>query len=235
MSAKPPMLNIDDKRKVEIVKELFPNRQETWQEEPVDQDCPLFTLEAWKKTRVALIGKGGKQPKQASSYRPICLLNTSAKLLDRVQRKTLLRVASAYRTISTRALHVIIGTPPLHLLAEERWQTHITVGELAERRAHIRNSTLGKWQQLWDETSDVAQWTKRLIPSIREWVDCRHRTTCYFLTQGLSGHGPFRTYRTMTGKIEDAKCLHCDDEDTVEHTIFHCDGWMQYRHSKDAW
>nr|CAH7733305.1 unnamed protein product [Callosobruchus chinensis] len=106
---------------------------------------------------------------------------------------------------------------------------HITEGELAERRAHTKNSTLEKWQQLWDETTDVAQWTKRLIHSIREWVDCKHRTTCYFLTQALSRHGPFRTYRKRIGKIEDAKCLHCDAEDTVEHTIFQCDRWMQYR------
>nr|CAH7751577.1 unnamed protein product [Callosobruchus chinensis] len=90
-----------------------------------------------------------------------------------------------------KGVQVVPRTPPLHLLAEERRQMHITVGELAERRAHTRNSTLEKWKQLWDETTDVAQWTKRLIPSIREWVDCRHRTACYF-----PGHGPFRTYRT---------------------------------------
>nr|CAH7740651.1 unnamed protein product [Callosobruchus chinensis] len=106
---------------------------------------------------------------------------------------------------------------------------HITVGELAERPAHTRNSTLEKWQQLWDETTYVAQWIKRLISSIREWVDCRHRRTCYFLTKALSGHGTSRTYRKRIGKIEDTKCLHCDAEDTVEHTIFHCDRWMQYR------
>nr|CAH7724716.1 unnamed protein product [Callosobruchus chinensis] len=40
---------------------------------------------------------------------------------------------------------------------------------------------------------------------------------------------PFSNLQEKIGKIEDAKCLHCDVEDTVEHTIFHCDRWMQYR------
>ena len=37
----------------------------------------------WKKARLALIPKGGKPPGHASSYRPLCLLDTDGKLLER--------------------------------------------------------------------------------------------------------------------------------------------------------
>nr|CAI5850898.1 unnamed protein product [Callosobruchus analis] len=151
--------------------------------------------------------------------------------LDRAQRKTLLRVASAYRTFSNRALQVITATPPLHLLAEERRHLYTAKQDTSESRASIRDRTMEKWQRLWDDTTDVAQWTKRLIPSIKEWVDCKHRKTCYFLTQALSGHGPFRVYRRRIGRIEDSRCLHCNDEDTPEHALFICSKWRPYRES----
>ncbi|KAJ8929643.1 hypothetical protein NQ314_017650 [Rhamnusium bicolor] len=41
-------------------------------------------------------------------------------MVDGVQRKSLLRVASAYRTVSAAVVQVVTATPPLSLLAEER-------------------------------------------------------------------------------------------------------------------
>nr|CAI5832218.1 unnamed protein product [Callosobruchus analis] len=145
--------------------------------------------------------------------------------LDTLQRKALLRVASAYRTVSTRALQVITAIPPLYLLAEERTRIH----RGKEDSSSARLATLNKWQQIWASTSEVAQWTKRLIPSIREWRECKHRTTCYFLTQALSGHGPFRAYRDRIGRTTDDLCYHCNVPDRPEHTIFDCHRWHAYR------
>nr|CAI5853258.1 unnamed protein product [Callosobruchus analis] len=117
------------------------------------------------------------------------------KALDSLQRKSLLRVASAYRTVSTRALQVITGTPPLYLSVMERKEIYSSQGALEKKRQNARNKIIEKWQQLWSGTTEVAEWTRRLIPSVKEWVECSHRTTCYFLTQALSGHSPFRAYR----------------------------------------
>lgn len=41
-------------------------------------------------------------------------------IVGRIQQTALLRVASAYRTVSAEALNVITGTPPMHLLILER-------------------------------------------------------------------------------------------------------------------
>ncbi|GBN33787.1 Putative protein in type-1 retrotransposable element R1DM [Araneus ventricosus] len=43
----------------------------------------------WKEARVALVPKEGKDPKMVTSYRPICLLSTWGKILDKVITKRL--------------------------------------------------------------------------------------------------------------------------------------------------
>lgn len=39
---------------------------------------------AWKEAKIVLIPKEGKNPQKVSSYRPICLLSTWGKLLDKI-------------------------------------------------------------------------------------------------------------------------------------------------------
>lgn len=41
------------------------------------------------------------------------------KMLERLQRRALLRVVSGYRTISTEAVQVLAGIPPLNLMILE--------------------------------------------------------------------------------------------------------------------
>ncbi|KAJ8930922.1 hypothetical protein NQ314_016232 [Rhamnusium bicolor] len=53
-----------------------------------------------------------------------------------IQRKALLRIASGYRTISTSAIQVVTGTPPLSLLIEERYRLY-----------HIENAQLPAWMK----------------------------------------------------------------------------------------
>nr|CAH7728272.1 unnamed protein product [Callosobruchus chinensis] len=45
-------------------------------------------------------------------------------MAERMQRRMLLRVACAYRTVSTRALQVIAGGIPIELIVEERRYIH---------------------------------------------------------------------------------------------------------------
>nr|CAH7765509.1 unnamed protein product [Callosobruchus chinensis] len=65
----------------------------------------------------------------------------------------------------------------------------------AKRNAE-RLITLREWLDLWYETTQVAQWTKRVIPDIHTW-------------QALTGHGLFRQYRKRIGKIDSDECTHC--------------------------
>lgn len=63
----------------------------------------------------------------------------------------LVRVASAYRTVSAGALQVITGTPPIYILAEGRRNLYAGgEGQNPERNMAARDSTLEKWQREWD-------------------------------------------------------------------------------------
>lgn len=151
-------------------------------------------------------------------------------MLESTQRKMLLRVICGYRTISTCAVQVVAGVPPLSLLVEERAELFASGRECTEvSKREARSRTVAKWQQIWEEHSDTAQWTKKLIPDIRKWLQCKHRNTDYYLTQFLTGHGRFGSYtHRMAIKDSDA-CNYCGLSDTPEHTVFVCVRWSAQR------
>lgn len=148
-------------------------------------------------------------------------------ILAKSQRKGLIRVASAYRTVSTEALQVITAIPPIDLLAKERRLIHETgQGQLLQVRAEKRKETIREWQNRWQQLQDKAQWTKELIPSLDKWINCKHRNVNYYLTQFLTGHGSFRKFTHRIGKSADDKCLYCGEVDSPAHTILNCPRWQ---------
>ncbi|XP_072389509.1 uncharacterized protein [Diabrotica undecimpunctata] len=122
------------------------------------------------------------------------------KQLTRANRKSLLRVACAYRIVSAEALGVIAGRIPMHMLVKER-------GRIYERRNE----------------------DKSFIPNLRRWMNCGHRRLDYFLAQMLTGHGCFRAYFYRLGKAENDKRLYCEISDIVSHTLLVCDRWIGER------
>ena len=79
-------------------------------------------------------------------------------MLARVQRQMVLKVCAAYRTISTEAVEVIAGIPPLDLHVKER----VAVRERGGEKAQAAVETLTAWQQRWDDLRDKGQWPKRM-------------------------------------------------------------------------
>ena len=70
-------------------------------------------------------------------------------------------MCAAYRTVSTEAVGVIADIAPIDLQMEERAATY-----KKDKKEKARNATLENWQERWDTLTDVAQWTKRLIPDV---------------------------------------------------------------------
>lgn len=138
-------------------------------------------------------------------------------VLESTHRRILARVACAYRTVSTEAAQVITGVPPARLLVEERVKQRCTGMSKSMARSH----TLNLWQENWQQTTK-ARWTRRLIPDIEKWVKRKHGEIDYHLTQALTGHGCFGTYLCRIGKILNASCWYCGEEDTPSHTLFSC-------------
>lgn len=160
------------------------------------------------------------------------ILNTQLyrNKMEQVQRKVLLRVGSAYRTTSTKALQVVTGIIPIEMQVEERRYIYYSQGADTPSKKNIaRQRTMEAWQRSWEENNVKGQWTKRLIPDIRRWVECKHRNVEYYLTQVLTGHGSFQTYLKRFGFTEDDSCIYCGQTDTVEHAIFNCIRWHKQR------
>ncbi|XP_052561918.1 uncharacterized protein LOC128092324 [Culex pipiens pallens] len=142
-------------------------------------------------------------------------------LLDRTQRLMAIRVASAYRTISSEAVGVIAGMIPIGITLEEDTVRYTRRGTRGIREA-ARAESLARWQREWD-TTEKGRWTHRLIPSVSTWVSRRHGEVTFHLTQFLSGHGCFRKYLHRFGHAESPLCSDCVDcEKTPEHVVFGC-------------
>lgn len=162
-----------------------------------------------------------------------CLrIDTYRKTLLSTQRKILLRVTSAYRTVSTLAVQVIAGIPPIDLLAEERRRIYTSQEIQIELRNKMeRRETMGRWQSRWNEEEEKASWTRRLIKNIRAWVESQHRRTDYYFTQFLSNHGAFSAYLKRFKLRNDGGCMECleEEEDNAEHAIFYCPAYGALR------
>lgn len=146
-------------------------------------------------------------------------------LMIREQRKLAVRVVAAYTTVSTDALQVVAGMIPIDLLAAERSRIYYDGTDKREARREI----MLQWQERWSN-STKGGWTRRLIPEVQRWMERKGGNVDHFITQLLTGHGCFNSYRhEKLRKIESSKCRYCEGVDTVEHTFFECPRWSTWR------
>ena len=122
--------------------------------------------------------------------------------LFKVQRCMLLRVASAYCTVS-KAIEVITSTALLDLLAKSRKIIYDT----RSNNGHppVTEDILTTWQEIWNR-STKGRWTHRLIPVLEHWVNRKHGSTNFHVTQALTGQGFFPAYLHRFGKLDSPAC-----------------------------
>lgn len=76
----------------------------------------------------------------------------------------------------------------------------------------------------------MGRWTFKLIPNIERWTDRKHGNLNFYLTQALTGHGVFNSFRCKIGKAESSGCwFHPEEEDSPKHTLFDCQEWNNER------
>ncbi|KAJ8956913.1 hypothetical protein NQ318_014331 [Aromia moschata] len=121
---------------------------------------------------------------------------------------------------------VISGTPPIRLQIKERARTY---GKDEDAKRQEKEETIRKWQREWEDTVEVGQWTKRLIPNVATWTNRKHGNVDYYLTQMLSGHGCFAAYLHKFALIESDICWYCQERDDTAHTFLHCIRWTRER------
>lgn len=162
------------------------------------------------------------------------VFNRNVEILERPQRTIAIRIACAYRTVSTAAVMVIAGLIPAHLLAWERTEKYKRRHEPVHVSAEIRRNVMHKWQTEW-ENGSTGRWTRRLIKDVNVWMSRKHGIVDFHLTQFLSNHGCFGQYLHRFGKLETAICVDCQDPvDDAEHVFFVCDRWWRERRSLEV-
>ena len=85
------------------------------------------------------------------------------------------------------------------------------------------------------DKADKGRWTYRLIPHLDKWINRRHGSVNYYLTQMLSGHGCFRAY-LYKFKYEDSwECPTCSGlKENAEHVVFACSRFNAHRCELEA-
>ncbi|XP_076299349.1 uncharacterized protein LOC143218191 [Lasioglossum baleicum] len=92
-------------------------------------------------------------------------------------------------------------------------------------RKKAKENSATEWQERCDE-SDVGRWTHQLIPNIRDWKERKHGHLNFYLTQDLTGHGVFNTFRFRIGKSDTEDCwFDAGVRVTHEHTLIECQRW----------
>ncbi|XP_076301686.1 uncharacterized protein LOC143219700 [Lasioglossum baleicum] len=105
----------------------------------------------------------------------------------------------------------------------ERKKIKKELKEAAKKRALV------KWQEKWDGAT-VGRITHEIIPNIQEWTDRNHGDLDFYVTQALTGHGVFNTFRQRIGRTQNAACwYHPGVVDDPEHTFVLCQQWEEER------
>ncbi|CAB0032705.1 unnamed protein product [Trichogramma brassicae] len=146
---------------------------------------------------------------------------------ESAHRLACLRVIGGRPHVAYEATYVLVGIPPLALLADER--ARLYGGRREDAKNEERLATLSKWQEAWDR-SKKARWTHRLIPNIRVWIERRHGELNYHLTQLLTGHGFFKHHSRRYDYNQSAQCPVCPSSiENVEHVFYHCPRFNEER------
>lgn len=174
-------------------------------------------------------------------------LNTkyNVRELQKPQRVSALRIISAYRTVSTSAALVLAGLPPIDLLILEREEIYSQTKrihcdnnnplernrQVVEIRRTARDKIITAWQERWDQ-EETGRWTYNLIPNIKVWIERKHGSMNYFLTQAMTDHGSFNNY-LQRFKIKNIRsCDSCGAPvEDAKHILFECEHWLEERHT----
>ncbi|XP_029159161.1 uncharacterized protein LOC114931346 [Nylanderia fulva] len=167
-------------------------------------------------------------------------------VLKRVQRRVAIRVVRGYRTVAHAAASVLVGLPPMDLVARAHKRAYERIKELRGLETVITDRVRGivrlqARQQMiveWGEALNHIFSTRsedRVVGAIRlvieEWMDRpRGSRMSFHMTQVFSGHGCFGEYLCRIGRERTIQCNHCeDDRDTAQHTLEHCPAWEEKR------
>lgn len=159
--------------------------------------------------------------------------DTHRRALNGAQRVANIRQMQGYGNVGGATACVLTGNPPADLVAEEyaRVQTRLDRGPLPKNakraiKEEEKHTTRRMWNDRWQEENN---WTKKICSDVRS-VNHTNKRNTFHTSQLLSGKGVFNAYRKVIRKTDSSKCWYCEEQnDTAEHTLFHCPRWKDER------
>ncbi|XP_012243629.1 uncharacterized protein LOC105681050 [Bombus impatiens] len=132
-----------------------------------------------------------------------------AKIRNITKRAAMIRMSTAYRTVSHGALCVVTSNMPTHIKAWLRWKQYGvkrrivknaegTEPALYEEMERLKTEAEDRWRVEWMAHNPYS-WTKRLIEDPLIFYRTK-RGINYYVMQILTGHGTFNWYRHRIGK-----------------------------------
>lgn len=167
------------------------------------------------------------------------LKNSSWDKLRSLQRKALIRMTRAYRTVSLDAAQVLAGVLPIDLVLREQGyrRGYKTLGlaglppriregvemHPAQWRRILLQDSIDEWDRRW-QISLHSPILHKFFPTVRDRLQADWVEPDYWLSQILTGHGGFRAKLHQFKRSPTIHCPHCGEEDNVEHVILSCAG-----------
>lgn len=124
---------------------------------------------------------------------------------------------------------MVAGFPPIDLMVAEKCFLFAVGEALRGNKNMARRRTLRNGQERWDRKDQSASWTRRLIREMEPWIECDHKTTGYYFTQFLTGHGSYGTFTKRIGKTQNDQYHTCHSKDDPEHMFLYCSSWVEKR------
>jgi len=144
------------------------------------------------------------------------------KKIISAQRRALLAITGAYKTVSTYALQVIAGTLPIDL----HIQTTVDVANgLSPDMAMER--CLNDWQSRWTNSSK-GRWTYSFMPDIRLRM-VTQITFDHYTNQITTGHGDFNQKLHDFNLVENPACSCGYPSEDAKHILEDCPNAYHYR------
>jgi hypothetical protein len=154
------------------------------------------------------------------------------------QRRPLLALTGAYRTVSTAALSVLAGELPADLeVLESTAVKSLKKGEVVEyfgstfvrvqgeciapliRQIKIKSVEI--WQSRWDAEL-TGRWTYAFFPDISLRLKMKQQNHNHYLVQMMSGHGEFGAKLFDLGLVDNAACPCGNPYQTAMHILWEC-------------
>lgn len=147
-----------------------------------------------------------------------------------VQRRVVIKMISAYRTVSGDAVCVVAGVEPFDLKVEMSMNCGRDVSEGISRVESVerrQEEMVAAWQARWELSSKG----RTTFEYIRQ-VSCDGHPNWkldHYVTQGLTGHGNFKDKLCSFGLIREGLCDVCRIEETAEHVVLICEKFEEER------